>query len=83
MKEKKSNIGTWILSSTGATAIALSVVLMFPIYSFAEMGSATATCDNGVEVTCNGTNCTATDGVGCACSSKGELTSVMSCLQVR
>lgn len=66
MKKLNSSIGTWILSSMGAVAIALSIIVSLPTASNASsVGACTAECPNGKPVTCNGSKCVAIDGDGC------------------
>ena len=82
MRKNNSNIGTWILSSVGAAAIALSVIVSLPTISKAMAADGTASCGGGVTVTCSGASCSARDNVGCACTdSSGQLSSVLSCAQ--
>lgn len=66
MKNINSNIGTWILSSMGAIAIALSITVSLPTASNASSpGTCTAECANGKPVSCKGSKCVAIDGDGC------------------
>jgi hypothetical protein len=68
MKKTNSNIGTWILSSIGAVAVALSIVVLLPTVSKANnppAGKCTAECGSSGSVTCSGSECGAEDNVGC------------------
>jgi len=65
----KKNLVTWLLSSFGALAIAVSAVVLFPgITTYASLAKITVKCANGTTVSCEGSTCGGTDGIGCQCS---------------
>ncbi len=65
MKIVNSNIGTWVLSSMGAIAIALSIIVSLPTIS--KAATITVSCADGTTLTCTGHGCKGTDNNGCQC----------------
>lgn len=65
MKKINSNVVTWILSSVGVFAVALSIIISLPTIS--KAATLTVDCGNGVTATCSGTGCKGADYSGCEC----------------
>ena len=65
-RKNHSNFKTYLLSVLGAIAIAISIVISLPTFSKAnEPATCTAQCGSSGSVTCSGSDCDATDGIGC------------------
>ena len=67
----------------------LSLVLAFGMFTAEEadagfFAGATADCGGGNSVSCTSEpgSCSATDGVGCACTHNGAITALVSCREV-